>query len=79
MARKPGSRRSPRHERMSLVVEIIPVGSCRLISDADYHFPNLEIDTHIVDVPIPVCDEDTGPRTQVCYLPVIPRLPARKT
>lgn len=73
----PGTRRSPRHERMSLVVEVCALGDDRrFVSDSDYQFSFNQDDTVVVDVPIPVTDEDTGPRTQVLYLAVPPRLPA---
>jgi len=75
---KPGQRRSPRHERMALVVEVCPLGEQRFVSHADYVFPDPD-ETIVIDVPLEVNDEDTGPRTQVMYLAVPPRLPARKS
>lgn len=79
----PGTRRSPRHECLALVVEIQALGDDRrFVTHADYHLPGpIEDETIVVDVhgvPAAVLDEDTGPRTQVLYLAMPPRLPARK-
>lgn len=77
---RPGTRRSPRHERMALVVEIQALGDDRrFVSHSDYHFPVPADEAILADVPVHVEDQDTGPRTQVLYLAMPPRLPARKT
>jgi hypothetical protein len=65
---------------MALVVEIGALGDDRrFVSNSEYEFPAYIDDAVIVDVPIQIIDEDTGPRTQVLYLAMPPRLPASKT